>query len=180
MRGGIERRAVGVVAQAPTAVSIKEDTMSEKPTAEETETTRGREIGIVAIVAVVIGAIVLIAWALGAFRMQAAVTGTVTYRERIALPADAVVNVQLQDVSLADAPAMVVGVQVIETEGKQVPIPYKVEYDSDAIVENHSYAVRAEIRDGTGKLLFTTTSVHPVITRGNPTKDVEIVVQKVG
>ncbi|MHC6802504.1 YbaY family lipoprotein, partial [Vibrio antiquarius] len=33
------------------------------------------------------------------------ITGTVAYRERIALPPNAVVTVALEDVSLADAPA---------------------------------------------------------------------------
>ena len=37
----------------------------------------------------------------------ATVTGTVTYRERIALPATAVVEVTVADVSRADAPAVV-------------------------------------------------------------------------
>ena len=47
------------------------------------------------------------------------VTGTVTYRERIALPPTAVVTVRLVDVSLADAPSVLVAVQVrIEDGGK--------------------------------------------------------------
>lgn len=33
------------------------------------------------------------------------ITGTVAYRERIALPPNAVVTVTLEDVSLADAPS---------------------------------------------------------------------------
>ena len=36
------------------------------------------------------------------------ITGTVAYRERIALPPNAVVSVALEDVSLADAPAKAV------------------------------------------------------------------------
>jgi LPXTG-motif cell wall-anchored protein len=39
--------------------------------------------------------------------------------------------------------------------------------------------VRATIRDG-DKLLFTSTQAYPVITRGNPTSGIEIVVQQVG
>lgn len=109
---------------------------------------------------------------------KAAVTGTVTYRERIALPPDAVLNVQLQDVSLADAPADVIG-EEINTNPGQVPIPYEVAYDPKEIEENHTYSVRARIEDGSGKLLFTTTQHYGVITRGNPTKDVEIVVEMV-
>src|SRR5258708_34753519 len=44
------------------------------------------------------------------------VTGTVTYRQRIALPRQAVVQVQLLDVSKADAPAIVIAEQTIETK----------------------------------------------------------------
>ncbi|TIV73114.1 MAG: hypothetical protein E5V93_18665, partial [Mesorhizobium sp.] len=36
------------------------------------------------------------------------IAGEVTYRERIALPPDAVLVVELADVSLADAPAIVI------------------------------------------------------------------------
>jgi putative lipoprotein len=106
------------------------------------------------------------------------VSGTVTYRERIALPPDAVVSVQIRDVSLADAPAQVMGEQIIENPG-QVPIPYDVAYDPNDIDERHTYAAAARIVDGSGKLLFITTTIFPVITRGNPTEDVQLLVERV-
>ena len=104
----------------------------------------------------------------------ASVTGTVTYLQRIALPDDAVVTVQVQDISLADAPAVVLGEQVIETAGQQVPIAYEVTYDPTAINENLTYAVSARIEDAAGTLLFINDTVIPVITNDNPTEDVEI------
>jgi putative lipoprotein len=104
------------------------------------------------------------------------VTGTVTYRQKIALPVDTVVTVTLEDVSRADAPADVMGQQVIETKGAQVPISFAIPYDSSKIEENHNYNVRATIKDPSGKLLFTSDTNVPVITRGNPTDDVEIIV----
>ncbi|UCG23825.1 MAG: META domain-containing protein [Chloroflexota bacterium] len=110
----------------------------------------------------------------------ATVTGTVTYHQRIALPEDAMVTVQIQDTYRADAPAEVIGEQIIETNGRQVPIPYMVSYNPDAIVENHTYTMSAQITDGQGTLLFTNDSSMPVITNGNPTTDVEIVVVPVG
>jgi uncharacterized lipoprotein YbaY len=110
---------------------------------------------------------------------KASVTGTITYRERMALPPDAVVNVQIQDVSLADAPATVIGEKNINNPG-QVPIPYEVEYNTKDIDDRHTYVVRAEIRDGNGNLLFTTAQSYGVITQGNPTQDVQIVVELVG
>lgn len=107
---------------------------------------------------------------------KASVTGTVTYRQRIALPDDAVVKVQIQDVSKADAPAQVMGEQIIQTDGKQVPIPYEVTYDESEIDERFSYSMSARIENGSGKLLFISDTNTPVITRDSPTKDVEVVV----
>ena len=111
----------------------------------------------------------------GESEVTVTVTGTVTYLERIALPDDAVVNVQLQDTSLADAPAVVLGEQTIETAGQQVPIPYEISFNPDDIQETNTYVVRATIRDGEGTLLFTSDTAIPVITNDNPTEDVEIV-----
>src|SRR6516225_3433270 len=51
------------------------------------------------------------------------ISGNVAYRERIALPENAVLIVQLQDVSFADAPAKVIAEQKITFAGRQVPLP---------------------------------------------------------
>lgn len=108
---------------------------------------------------------------------SARVTGTVTYRERIALPPNAVVQVTLQDISRADASAVVLGEQTITTMGRQVPIPFEIAYDPSAIDERLTYSVRARITVD-GQLLFTSTTATLVITRGRPT-DVEIVLARV-
>jgi putative lipoprotein len=107
-----------------------------------------------------------------------AVTGTVTYLQRSALPPTAVIEVQLQDISVMDMPATVISSQRIEAQGKQVPFPYEVNYDPAQIDPKHHYAVRATIKDG-DRLLFTSTQVYPVITDGAPTSDVEIIVEPV-
>ena len=111
---------------------------------------------------------------------QAIVSGTVSYLQRIALPPDAVVVVRIEDVSKADAMAEVIGEQVIHTEGMQVPFPFEVAYDTDQIEENHSYSLRVRIEDSAGKLLWINDTSVPVITRGNPTQDVEVLVVPVG
>ena len=107
-----------------------------------------------------------------------AVTGTVTYLQRSALTPTAVIEVQLQDVSKMDAPAEVISTQAIEANGKQVPFPYELKYDPAKIDPAHRYAVRATIKDG-DRLLFTSTTVKPVITKGAPTSGVEIIVEPV-
>ena len=112
-------------------------------------------------------------------RPLATLTGQVTYRERIALPPAAVIEVKLQDVSLADAPAKLIAVQTIQAAGKQVPIPYVLEYDPARIDPRMRYAVSARITEN-GKLTWISTTVNPVLTGGAPTDGVEIVVQPVG
>ena len=94
-----------------------------------------------------------------------AVVGTVAYRQRVALPPDAMVEVQLQDTTRADAAARTIGQATIPTRGAQVPIPFRVEYDPASIDPSHSYSVRANINVG-GKLLFSSPTMYPVLTRG--------------
>jgi putative lipoprotein len=131
-------------------------------------------VGLVAVLA-----LGLLLGACGSKKEDAAVSGTVIYRERIALPDDAVVKVQLQDVSKMDVKAEVLGEQMMKTEGKQVPIDYSVPFEEEAIDERFTYAVSARIEDGAGKLLFISDTVIPVITGDNPTEDVEILVVSV-
>jgi putative lipoprotein len=100
----------------------------------------------------------------------------VTYPQRIALPPDAVLEVSLQDISTPGAAAQELGKVTIPTASRQVPIPFEISYDPAEIVDNHTYAVRARILDGNGDLIWTSDTVTPVITNGNPTEDVEIIV----
>ena len=94
------------------------------------------------------------------------VTGTVAYRERIALTPEAVVQVQLLDVSVADASAKLIAEQTIKPQ-HQVPIPFELTYDPAVIDERYTYAVRATIRER-GQLMFTTDRSYRVLTRGYP------------
>jgi len=90
-------------------------------------------------------------------------SGKVMYRERMAMPPEATVTVTLADVSRADAPARMIAEQTIDNPGN-VPVPFTLRYDksfadnSDAI----AYAVRAEVRGGDGRLLWTTAQRHTV------------------
>ncbi len=101
------------------------------------------------------------------------ITGTVAYRERIALPPNAVVTVTLEDVSLADAPSKVIATQSVETEGKQVPFAFELSYDSNSVKAKHTYSVRARI-EVDGKLRFISDTRHAVITDEAQTHQVDI------
>lgn len=106
------------------------------------------------------------------------VKGTVTYGELAALTANAVVTVQLVDISAADAPAVVLGEQIIDPAGRPVPFEFEIRYDPASIKPDGEYVVGA---NGTvdGKLVLQTTKGLGVITQGQPTM-VEVVLAKVG
>jgi uncharacterized lipoprotein YbaY/heat shock protein HslJ len=93
------------------------------------------------------------------------VEGTASYRERMALPPEAVLEVVLEDISLADAPAAVIASTTVDPAG-QPPIAWSVAYDEARIDSARSYAVRARITAG-DQLLFVTDQVYPVLTRGH-------------
>ena len=99
---------------------------------------------------------------------KATVTGTVSYLPRIAMPPNAILEVQLVDVSRADAPAIVLASQGTVFGDRQVPIPFELVYDSEQIDPRFSYAVQARIIVD-GQLRFVNTSRVAVITQGNPT-----------
>lgn len=110
---------------------------------------------------------------------MAQVTGTVSYRERMAVLPGAVIKVQLLDVSRVDAPASVVGEQVIKVDGRQVPLPFAIPYDASRVVPRNTYAVRAWLEDPEGRMRFTTDQRYAVITHGAPTH-VDLVMKGVG
>ncbi|WP_261903807.1 YbaY family lipoprotein [Vibrio fortis] len=101
------------------------------------------------------------------------VTGTVSYRERIALPENALVTVTLEDISLADAPSKVLATQEFTTDGKQVPFAFELKYDASQIKDNHRYNVRATIHVDS-KLRFTTDTIAPVITDSANTESLDL------
>jgi putative lipoprotein len=72
------------------------------------------------------------------------ITGEVLYRERIALPPNAILTVRLSDVSLADAPETVVAEQKIDPAG-QVPIKFELKVDPAVVQPNVNYALQARI-----------------------------------
>lgn len=109
---------------------------------------------------------------------QPVITVTVTYRERMALPPDAVISAQLQDVSRADAAAVVLAEASLTADGANVPFTLELAYDPAQIVAGNSYIVRAEIRQG-DDLLFTTDQSYPVLTDNSPSA-VEIILVRAG
>lgn len=105
------------------------------------------------------------------------VSGSALYRERMSPPPDARFVVVFEDVSRADAPAVEIGkVEYVPDGGP--PYAFAIDYDPAVIDPSQTYVVRASLRDGQGRLLFTTDTFTPVLTRGAP-DSVEIVMVRV-
>ncbi|MGV8804480.1 MAG: YbaY family lipoprotein [Polaromonas sp.] len=93
------------------------------------------------------------------------VSGNASYLQRIAMPPEAVLTVQVQDV----ASAMVLAESREAFGQRQVPLAYSVTVARSAINPRMRYAVRASISIG-GETQFATTRTYPVLTRGAPSR----------
>lgn len=107
-----------------------------------------------------------------AANQQYTVSGKIAYRERIALPPSAQIEVRLDDVSLADAPARTLARQAFAADGKQVPLPFTLTVDPAQLDPRHSYAVAARITGDDGRLMFITDTRNSVAFDGASEIDV--------
>lgn len=89
----------------------------------------------------------------------------VTYRERIALPQGATLTATLENVTVQDAPAIVITQLVTPLSS----VPHYVELSFGEPDENATYHFSARI-EHEGKLLFITDSAHPVSYYENNTQ----------
>jgi len=107
-----------------------------------------------------------------------ALTGTVFYRERIALPPKSIVEVVLEDVSIADRPAVEIARTAVAPKD-QVPIPFQLHYAADRIEANHRYGVRAAILWPSGARMFVSTDPYSALDGVTPSQGMVILVQRV-
>ncbi len=94
----------------------------------------------------------------------ASLSGTVTWRARIALPPDVVMKVWLQDLSSTVAPVD----YLAETEVRAPvapPVPFTLRYDPARVVAGHRLVLLVKIFEG-DRIRFTNAARYPVITEG--------------
>lgn len=106
------------------------------------------------------------------------VTGTITYLVRMALPSQAVIQLQLLDVSRSDAPGTVVAEKKFTLGERGAPVPFTFSVDASKIDPKHAYAVSARILV-VGELRFATKETYKVLTQGNPS-NVDLVLLPAG
>lgn len=104
------------------------------------------------------------------------VRGTVTYRERVPLPARAVVRVRLLDGSRGDERPLVLAEQVIR-EPRRVPVRFELALPAVAVDPDAWLTVAAQVLSG-DEVLWASTEDHPVLTRG-ATDLVHVVLRRV-
>jgi copper homeostasis protein (lipoprotein) len=95
----------------------------------------------------------------------AQVRGSATFAEHVRLPADAVFEASLVDVTGAGAPGAVVGRTRIERPGTP-PIRFAIDYDPSRIEPRHVYMVRARVLVGS-RQRFVANHSDLVLTWGN-------------
>ncbi len=103
-------------------------------------------------------------------------SGTITYRERIALPSSARVEIQLVDATHPDETSPLIAERLIDAPG-QVPIAFSLAYDPATVKASRTYALRVRIRVG-DDVWFASPFDLRVLTAGNPTQ-VEVQLERV-
>lgn len=120
-------------------------------------------------------AVANLAAAAAAFRDRGPrLSGTLTYRERMALPAGAEVRLKLVDVSRADAPAETMAETTFKVD-RQPPIEFELAYDAAKIRADGVYALEASIAHE-GRVLFRTKHRVPVLGKDAPAR-IEVMLQ---
>jgi putative lipoprotein len=92
------------------------------------------------------------------------VTGSLTWASGEPLPADAVVSVQLRDVSRADAPAPLIALQEI-TRAATPPIAFSLQMPATGLDPRASLSIGVRITSG-DRLIYISDTVNPVPVTG--------------
>lgn len=106
------------------------------------------------------------------------VTGTATYRERMAAPPGSVLRVELADTSRADAPAIVLADWSASLDEGGVPRDFTIEINQ-ALDPRFTYTLRATITGPEGNLLWTTDTAYRIETVAGEVDAGELVMVKV-
>jgi putative lipoprotein len=106
-----------------------------------------------------------------------AVNGTVSYRERLILPADSQIVVRLEDISKGQAYPAVVSEQRI-MPNSAAATTFSLPYEYGSINPNATYVVNAYIEQG-GRVMFRNNKVYQVLTKTAPSSHIDIELEQV-
>lgn len=106
-----------------------------------------------------------------------AVNGTVSYRERLILPADSLIVVRLEDISKGQAYPVIVSEQRLVPNSAAVT-SFSLPYDYNGINPTATYVVNAWIEQG-GRVMFRNNKVYQVLTKTAPSSNIHIELEQV-
>jgi len=111
---------------------------------------------------------------------EASVTGTVDFPDLTDPPGDYAVRVAIVDASI-DLSSTVGSSPYLSDQAfrnsEQFPISYELCYDSSEVEEDVTYTIWVNVEQKPSSMtLGLNEALNPVITGGNPTKDVDIIV----
>jgi uncharacterized lipoprotein YbaY/heat shock protein HslJ len=104
----------------------------------------------------------------------AMVAGSATYRERMALPPEAVFEAAVEDASHADASPL----GAVRIASPRVPVDFAIGIDATRLQHGHRYLLRARITLA-GKTLFTSDTAVPLPAEGAPQR-VQVMLRRAG
>ena len=114
----------------------------------------------------------------GAVAEAETLTGAIAFNGDPAIPSGAVLTVELIDVTLIDAPSVLMAAQTVANPGR-FPIEFSVPYNPDDIDPRSRYGLLISISLN-DRLIYVNDTAFDVITGGNPNRDVEAWVIAVG
>ncbi len=107
---------------------------------------------------------------------KTALTGLIDHPHQMTLGDGMTVIVRIEDTTKSGAPGKKIAEEIIKGQGDIIPMPFAIVYDPGKINENHKYSLTVKIQDSTGAILYTSQSGVPVITQGNPTRDIDVAI----
>lgn len=90
------------------------------------------------------------------------ISGSLAYRERIALTPGYTLKVTLSDVSMADGIATKVAETSRVLQNEQVPLSFELEVEGGKLMPRNRYQLRAVLHDPAGELAWTTGTAYPI------------------
>jgi len=105
------------------------------------------------------------------------VAGTVSYRERLILPADSRIVVRLEDITKGQSYPQVISEQRIVPDSAAVT-RFAVPYSPNDINPNATYVMTAWIEQG-GRVLFRNAKLYQVLTKTAPKTGINIELEQV-
>lgn len=102
------------------------------------------------------------------------IEGSVRYAERVALPPDASLTLELLDVTRQEARPDRLARLALPTRGRQIPLAFELPYHAADVETGHRYVLRATLISGGGELLFVGTHVALI----PPDKPVDLLMQR--